>query len=88
MACAPSWARWVEGRCMLALKRIFLLLMIPVVPAILTVASYRAAEFVLARTHRFIAPETIRFVTIVEFCVFVFIAALDAKARWAVRPTK
>lgn len=72
---------------MLVLKRILLLLMIPVVPAILAAASYWAAEFVLVRTHRFIAPETIRLVTIAEFCVFVFIAVLDAKARWAARPT-
>lgn len=29
----------------------------------------------------------ILFVTIIEFCVFVFIAVLDARARWAARPT-
>jgi len=73
---------------MLLAKRLYLLLTIPVIPAIMTGASYELAVFVLSRTHRYIAPETIRLVTAIEFCIFVFIAVLNVKGRWAAQKPK
>ena len=70
---------------LLLLKRFLLLLMIAIVPTGLTAASYWGAQQLLAATHRVIAPETIRLVSMIEFAAFLFIAVLEAKARWAAR---
>lgn len=72
---------------MLIVRRFFILVMTMVVPAALTAASYEAAQFVLFKTNRYIDPEIIRLVTIVEFAIFFFIALLDARARWAAHPS-
>ncbi len=73
---------------MLYLKRFFLLIMVLVVPVALTAGSYVGAEYMLVETHRFIAPQTMRLVTIVEFAVFFFIAVLEARARWSAHPSR
>jgi sterol desaturase/sphingolipid hydroxylase (fatty acid hydroxylase superfamily) len=68
---------------MLVVKRLLIVVMVLVVPAVLTALSYEGAELVLLKTNRYIDPETIRLVTLVEFAIFFFIALLDARARWA-----
>lgn len=71
---------------MLALKRAFLLIMLVLGPAVLTMLSYRAAEFVLVRTHRVIDPGILQLVTVCEFILFFLVAVLEVRARWAARP--
>lgn len=72
---------------MLIVKRLFILITMLVVPVLLTAASYKLAQFVLFKTHRYIDPETIQIVTIIEFAIFFFIALLDARERWAAHPS-
>jgi len=72
---------------MLIVKRLLIVVMVLVLPAVLTGLSYEAAEFVLFKTNRYIDPETIRLVTMIEFAIFFFVALLDARARWAAYPS-
>jgi len=72
---------------MLIVKRLLIVVMVLVVPAVLTGLSYEAAEFVLFKTNRYIDPETVRLVTMIELAIFFFVALLDARARWAADPS-
>lgn len=72
---------------MLFVRRLLIVIMVLVVPAVLTWLSYEAAVFILLKTHRFIDPHILRLVTAIEFVVFFFIALLDARARWLANPS-
>ena len=67
---------------MLFLRRLFLVLMVLIVPVLVTRLSYDGARYMIARSHRYISPQTLHLAGIVEFAMLFFITVLEAKARW------
>jgi len=68
---------------MLALKRLLLIILLPIVPAILTALLYWGTGALLAATNRVIDPEIVRMAAFVEFAAFFFVACLEVKDRWS-----
>ena len=68
---------------MLALKRLWLVIFVLVVPAIVTGLLYWGTQTLLAATNRVIDPTELYWISGIEFAVLFLVAALDAKGRWS-----
>lgn len=73
---------------MLIVKRLLLLVMVVIVPILLTWISYVGVTLLLARTKRYIDPQVLHLAGYGEYAAFLFIAILDARARWTARPAE
>jgi len=67
---------------MVALRRLFLILLVPAVPFALTAALYAATIYLLHATDRTVDPRVLYYSAIGEFAVFLFLMILDARSRW------
>ncbi|MGD0867666.1 MAG: hypothetical protein ABSA49_19150 [Rhizomicrobium sp.] len=67
---------------MTAVRRIFIVLLVLVIPPLLTVAMYVGTEHVLAATNYTIDPRILTFAAYSELAAFAFVAILEARDRW------
>jgi hypothetical protein len=68
---------------MLALKRLFLIIFVLVIPAVLTGLVYWGTNALLVATNRVIDPQIIHLTAALAFAAFFFIAILEVKDRWS-----
>ncbi len=68
---------------MLALKRLWLIIFVLVVPPFLTTLLYYGTFALLGAANRVIDPQIVRYAAVGEFVLFFFIAALEARSRWS-----
>lgn len=65
-------------------RRLLLILMVLILPAVATWITYQVSLYVLQMTGRIIAdPQTLFYLTVGEFVLFTFGALLEARSRWS-----
>jgi len=67
---------------MLALKRLFLVIFVLVVPVVLTALLYFGANALLHATNRVIDPQIVNGAAVVEIVLFFLVSLPELKNRW------
>ena len=69
-------------RGMIILRRLFLLSLLPVIPAAVTWLLYQATLYALERLYRSVNPDTLAYITGAEFVAVLLICLLEVRDRW------
>ncbi|HWD50625.1 MAG TPA: hypothetical protein VG309_11905 [Rhizomicrobium sp.] len=67
---------------MVALKRLFLVIFVLVVPVILTALLYLGTNTLLHATNRVIDPQIVNGAAVVEFVLFFLMSLPELRNRW------
>ena len=67
---------------MVFLRRIFLLVIVLALPVAMVALFYIGTVFGLHATNRTIDPNVLRYSSMIEYVVFLFVAILEARNRW------
>ena len=63
-------------------RRLFLILVVLVVPPLLTAGFYFGTKFMLAATHKVVDPQIFFYLTMSELVAFYVVMLLELRARW------
>jgi uncharacterized sodium:solute symporter family permease YidK len=64
------------------LRRLFLVILVFAVPALITFGLYEGTLYTLAATNRTISPEVLHYSAMGEYAAVFFLMVLDARSRW------
>lgn len=67
---------------MIILRRLVAIVLVLAVPAAITAILYTLSIVLLRATNRVIDPQVLHYSIVIEYAVFFFLAALEAKNRW------
>ncbi|MGH6872562.1 MAG: hypothetical protein ACREHE_13760 [Rhizomicrobium sp.] len=67
---------------MVALKRVLIVILVLVVPAIITGLLYAGSVALLHATNRVIDPQTFHWISVGAYALLVVVAIADARERW------
>jgi hypothetical protein len=66
------------------MRRLLLILLVVMVPALFTWLTFRGSQLLLAATSRTVDPQVLTYAAVTEFIVFTWVAILEARARWSI----